>query len=69
MAATFCRAECKQDTERDKYAKQLKQDGKVYNAGQWKVYRNQNWMALVKRVNSNACKPLTFPGSHAPSLV
>ncbi len=30
------------------YAKKLKQDGKVYNAGQWKVYRNQNWMTPIE---------------------
>ena len=30
------------------YAKKLKQDGKVYNAEQWKVYRNQNWMTPIE---------------------
>ena len=30
------------------YAKRLKQDGKVYNAEQWKVYRNQNWMTPIE---------------------
>ena len=30
------------------YAKQLKKDGKVYNAEQWKVYRNQNWMTPIE---------------------
>ena len=31
-----------------KYAKYLKQEGKVYGAEQWKTYRNQNWMSPIK---------------------